>query len=66
MADSASVVLPCLNPLKKILLTCAYGESGPFFNGQLVDLHLEQCIKPVVTIAFISLINCVIPSNAIN
>lgn len=46
-------------PRKKNPIQFAYGESGLFFflNGQIWDWHLEECIKPLVTRAFISLIN---------
>lgn len=38
-----------------------------FFSGQILDVHLEECIKYLVVIAFISLIiDCDTPWNTVN
>lgn len=41
------------------LTTTPWGQPQKwnFCNGQILELHLEECIKPLVTLAFISLIN---------
>lgn len=64
--NSASVVLPFLNPHKNPINTGLW-RKWTFFSGQIIDLHLEECIKSLIIIAFISLIiDCGTPLNAIN
>lgn len=56
MALKSSVVLPFLNPHKNPINICMWGKWTSF-NGQILDLHLAECIQPSVTRALISFIS---------